>query len=341
MVRTLDRAHADATMGTLAAVRPRLGLCCTFAAEPIKFRTTTARHLATLAPRARNTFLGALLLENASALEKAVSWCSAHGVGAFRIMSQFFPVYTHPQVGYRWQQLSIAPILDARLRRVRERARSADVRLSFHPDQFVVLGSPTEAFVRASLAELEYLAEAATLVGAEQLTVHGGGAQEGKPAALARLRRGLDRLSPRARGLVVLENDDRVYTPTDLLPVCREAGVPLVYDVHHHRCNRDELSIDDATAVAARTWGDREPWFHLSSPERGWDSRDPRPHHDLIAENDFPARWRTMRGTIDVEAKGKEGAVLPLVQALGGGGAAAVGTGGRGSGRAGGGEDAT
>jgi UV DNA damage endonuclease len=296
---------------------PRLGLCCAFVAEPIKFRTTTARYLATLAPRPRRTFLGALLLDNAAALESAIAWCAANGIGAFRITSQLFPVYTHPQMGYDWRQLPIATLLEKRLARVREAARRADVRLSFHPDQFVVPGSPNERAARASLSELEYMAEAATLVGAEQLTIHGGGGQEGKPAALARLRRGLDRLSPRARGLVVLENDDRLYTPDDLLPICRDAGLPLVYDVHHHRCNPDALSIDEATVLAAQTWGRREPWFHLSSPVRGWQGGDPRPHHDYISTDDLPARWRTIRGTIDVEAKAKERAVLALGQQLG------------------------
>jgi UV DNA damage endonuclease len=28
------------------------------------------------------------------------------------------------------------------------------------------------------------------------------------------------------------------------LPVCRSTGIPLVYDVHHHGCNPDELSIE-------------------------------------------------------------------------------------------------
>lgn len=295
---------------------PRLGLCCGFVKEPIKFRTTTARYLSTLERPARRRFLGTLCLDNAAALEQSIEWCHAHGVGAFRIQSQFFPIYTHPVVGYEWRSLPGAEILEARLRRARERARAVDVRLSFHPDQFVVPGSPTEDYVRASLKELEYLAEVASLVGAEQLTLHGGGAQGGKGAALDRLARGLDRLSPRARGLVVLENDDRVFTPSDLLPFCARGAIPLVYDVHHHRCNPDGLSIEEATARGAATWGGREPWFHVSSPERGWDGNDPRPHHDRVWLRDFPEAWRRMRGTVDVEAKAKEQAVLPLARAL-------------------------
>lgn len=296
--------------------RPRLGLCCTFSRAPIKFRTTTARYLSTLPARDRRRFLSELILDNGRALEEAVAYCAAHGIGAFRVMSQLFPVYTHPQVGYAWTDLPGAAQIARQLGVVRGLARARDVRLSFHPDQFVVLGSVNPAVVRASVGELEYQAEVAELIGAEQLTIHGGGAQGGKPAALERLRRGLDRLSPRARALVVLENDDRVYTPLDLLPLCRDAAVRFVYDVHHHRCLPDGVGVEETTAAAVETWGGTEPWFHASSPAAGWRAGDPRPHHDRLWLRDIPAAWRNLRATIDVEAKAKEDAVLALVRAL-------------------------
>jgi UV DNA damage endonuclease len=297
--------------------QPRLGLCCSFADVPIRFRTTTAQHLTSLAPRDRGNFLGELCLANATALLEAVDWCARNGVGAFRIVSQFFPLYTHPEVGYHWENLLTAPRLASTLRLVRERARDADVRLSFHPDQFVVLGSTSTRVQRASVRELEYQSEVADLVGAEQLTIHGGGAQGGKARALARLVRGFDRLSARARELVVLENDDRIYTVEDLLPVARATGARLVYDVHHHRCNPDGLTVEAATAAAAETWGAEEPWAHVSSPAEGWRGPNPRPHHDRIFLRDFPASWRRLRITVDVEAKAKEKAVLALQRALG------------------------
>ncbi|HSK01784.1 MAG TPA: hypothetical protein VK932_11110, partial [Kofleriaceae bacterium] len=148
--------------------------------------------------------------------------------------------------------------------------------------------------------------------GAEQLTIHGGGAAGGKGASLERLATALAELSPRARRRVVLENDDRVYTVEDLLPICERLGLPLVYDVHHHRCNPDRLSVERATELAAATWRGREPWVHLSSPAAGWSGGDPRPHADYIRAADVPAYWLGRSLTIDVEAKAKERAVLRL-----------------------------
>lgn len=291
---------------------PRFGLCCTFLEEPIKFRATTAKFVSTLRPRERLRHLRGIALHNARTLVDAVAWCAAQGIGAFRVKSQIVPLPTHPEFGYPLAVIGRDGGLERILREAGRLAARNGVRLSFHPDQFVVLGSTREEVVRGSLAELEAQAAVAEWIGAEQLTIHGGGAQEGKRAALERLARGIDRLSARARTRLALENDDRVYTVRDLLPLCARETVPLVYDVHHHRCKPDGLGEDEATDAAAVTWGKREPWVHLSSPVGGWIATDPRHHADYIDLKDVPASWLTRRMTIDVEAKAKELAVLAL-----------------------------
>ncbi len=148
------------------------------------------------------------------------------------------------------------------------------------------------------------------------MTIHGGGATGGKPLATERLLRGVDRLSERARRYLVLENDDRTWSVADLLPVVRETGLPLVYDVHHHRCNPDGIPEGEATEIAASTWGEREPWYHLSSPMEGWSGPKPLRHADFIDLGDVPDVWRGRTMTVDVEAKHKEHAVLALREAL-------------------------
>jgi UV DNA damage endonuclease len=294
----------------------RLGLCCTFLDEDINFRTTTARYVMTLPPRARRPLLRELALHNAAAVGAAVRWCARNGVGAFRVQSGILPLATHPTAGVRLTPLDEDGAIRATLERARDAARAAGIRLSMHPDQFVVPGSPNPAAAASSVAELEHQAEVGQHLGVEQITIHGGGAQGGKPAALERLARGLDRLSPRARAPLVLENDDRVYTVEDLLPLCARGAIPLVYDVHHHRCNPDGLDVAAATRLAAATWGGREPWAHISSPAAGWKGGDPRPHADAIAPRDVPREWLALRGalTVDVEAKAKERAVVRLAR---------------------------
>ena len=117
-----------------------------------------------------------------------------------------------------------------------------------------------------SIQELEYQGEVAEWIGADVMNIHGGGAYGDKHKAWETHRQGLlGRIVRTARKLLTVENDDKTYTPADLLPICKAEGLPLVYDVHHHRCNPDGMSVEQATKKALATW-DREPMFHISSP---------------------------------------------------------------------------
>jgi UV DNA damage endonuclease len=294
----------------------RWGLCCQFAEAPIKFRTTTHRYLSGLGARERQTHLLDILRHNAEALAAAVRHCRELGIGAFRITSQLLPLATHPASGYTLEGIDRQGETRALLLAAGKIAHELDVRLSFHPDQFVVLNSEREQVVAAAVAELESQAAVAELIGADTLVLHGGSPAGGTAAALDRLARGIERLSDRARTRLALENDDRHFAPADLAPLARASGVPVVYDVHHHRCRPDGLSVEAATELAAITWGGREQWTHISSPRDGWGAPNPRAHADYIDPGDFPAEWLGRRLTIDVEAKAKELAVLALMSAL-------------------------
>ncbi|MGI9040376.1 MAG: UV DNA damage repair endonuclease UvsE [Gemmatimonadales bacterium] len=298
----------------------RWGLCCQFLDAPIRFRAATHRYVWGLEPGVRREYLAGIARDNALALLAAVGECRRLGIGAFRINSQILPLSTHPESGYHLAGIDPDGTTEALFRQAGEAARAADLRLSFHPDQFVVLNSEREAVVASSVAELEYQAAVAELVGADVIVFHGGSAAGGTEAALERLERGIERLSERARVRAALENDDRQYAPADLLPLCRRLGVPLVYDVHHHRCRADGLSVEEATLAAAETWNGREPYSHISSPRDGWDAGNPRPHAGYVDPGDWPEAWRGVGMTVDVEAKGKERAVTALMGAVGYGG---------------------
>ncbi|HEX2251309.1 MAG TPA: UV DNA damage repair endonuclease UvsE, partial [Gemmatimonadales bacterium] len=246
------------------------------------------------------------------ALIAAVERCHQLGIGAFRITSQILPLATHPESGYLLERLDPSGEIEATFSLAGDLARSYDVRLSFHPDQFVVLNSAFERVTQLALAELKLQGSIAELIGADTIVLHAGGAFGGVPAALERLQRGVERLSAGTRTRLALENDDRHFAPLDLAPLCRQEGIPLVYDVHHHRCHGDGLSVLEATEMAAETWEGREPWCHLSSPKDGWMSRNPRAHADYVNPADFPDEWLDRTMTIDVEAKAKERAILAL-----------------------------
>jgi UV DNA damage endonuclease len=270
----------------------RLGLCCIFREEPIAFRRTTAAALAGLSKRERLARLANLCRQNADSLADALAFCARSGIGSFRINSQLLPLRTHPAFGYRLADLPGGADIETRLAGCGSFARKHRLRTTLHPDQFVLLSSPSRDITARSVEELAYQAELSDLVGADVLNIHGGGAYGEPDAALARLRRRIERLTEGIRRRLTLENDDRVYRPVDLLPVCRDTGVPLVYDVHHHRVLPDGLSVEQATRAALATWR-REPLFHVSSPINGWRGSEPNRHGDFVSPS--PSRWRRRR----------------------------------------------
>ncbi|MDD2897659.1 MAG: UV DNA damage repair endonuclease UvsE [Desulfuromonadaceae bacterium] len=294
----------------------RFGLCCLFKDHAVSFRTTTVKALVPLPRNEQLLKLSAISLHNVQNLLLALKTVQCLGIGAFRIMSPLFPRMTHPEAGYSLEQLPDGKTINASLKECKDFAFVHQIRLSFHPDQFVVLSSPNPRVVANSIMELQYQAALAEAVGADVINIHAGGAYGDKTSALNRFAAVFAELPEAVRNRLTLENDDVSYTPEDLLPFCEQQRIPLVYDVHHHRCNPDSLSIEEATERACLTWTSvgREQYCHLSSPRNGWDSGTIKSHADFIDRNDFPDCWLGRNMTVDIEAKAKELAVVKVME---------------------------
>ena len=160
---------------------------------------------------------------NLDALDRILTYNRSRNIQLFRVSSGLVPLASHPDNPHDWEAL-LAP----RLAELRARVDAAGVRLSMHPGQYTVLDSDRPETVDAAVAEVEYSARLLSLLsGRESLIVlHGGG----KPDALAR---GVDKLSPAARGMLVLENDETRSAPEDTLAACHRLELPMVYDPLH------------------------------------------------------------------------------------------------------------
>jgi UV DNA damage endonuclease len=222
--------------------------------------------------------------QNLDCLEAVLRWNVEHGIGFFRITSDLVPFASHPICRYDWA------------RRFRDRLRALGrivtrhrMRISMHPDQFVLLNALDEKIVESSVRELDYHVRVLDLMElpvSAKVQIHVGGVYGDKPASLRRFvaqHRGL----PRAiRRRLVVENDDRSYTVTDCLEVNRLTGAPVLFDVFHHKLNSSGGTVREALRACASTWRrhDGPLMVDYSSQEPG--ERRGR-HAEHIAPRDF------------------------------------------------------
>jgi UV DNA damage endonuclease len=267
------------------------------------------------------------------ALHAVIDYCARHGIRMYRMTAALAPYATHPDMPQFHRQVE-----DCRpeLAELGAHARAADVRLSTHPSQYIVLNSE-DAAIRAAAArdvELQAALLDAMELGPEAVCVlHVGGATGGFDAAMARFEAGLETLSEGARDRLVIENDDRTFGLCQVLQLHGRTGLNVVWDILHHHCNDpDDIPDREALELALATWpAGVRPKIHYSTPktameerrkrvgrrvERSWVLPPLRAHADMIDPIGFEHFVRETAAGLDfdvmLEAKAKDLALLRL-----------------------------
>jgi len=184
-----------------------------------------------------------------------------------RLGSEMLQGYTEPSWIDWWQRPEIQDHCEKIFAPVGARARELDVRLDFHPGQFCVLASESDEIVERSILEFEYHADMARWMGygatwhdhGFAINVHLSG--KGGPDKFLKT---LGRLSPEARNLITIENDEMKYGLDYTLTVGKH--VALVLDVHHHWVNSGEyiMATDDRVQLVLDSWRGTRPLLHYS-----------------------------------------------------------------------------
>ncbi|MDQ6808743.1 MAG: UV DNA damage repair endonuclease UvsE [Verrucomicrobiota bacterium] len=201
-------------------------------------------------------------------LHKIFDYLAANAIRMYRMSSDIAPYVTHPDMP---QFHGMIKECAADLRDLGRRACELDLRLSFHPSQFIVLNSPDPTLVRKSIADLQAQSEMldAMELGPEAvLVVHAGGSYGDRETGRARWIETYRTLSPGIRRRLVLENDDLRYSTADVLKIHEQTGVPLIFDHQHFWCfNPEGSELKSTVEKFLRTWptGTR-PKIHFSSP---------------------------------------------------------------------------
>jgi UV DNA damage endonuclease len=216
-----------------------------------------------------------------------------------RLGSEMLQGYTEPDWKAWWQRPEIQDHCEKIFAPVGQRARELGVRLGFHPGQFCVLASESDEIVERSIEEFEYHADMARWMGygsswhdhGFMINVHLSGR-----GGVDKFLRTLDRLSPEARNLITIENDEITNGLDCTLAVGHR--VALVLDIHHHWVKTGEYIRpgDSRVQRVAESWRDVRPAIHYSvSREDVLVDHCPRTapdHGDLVARGFTRSRLR-------------------------------------------------
>ncbi|WP_026732482.1 UV DNA damage repair endonuclease UvsE [Fischerella sp. PCC 9605] len=287
---------------------PYLGLVCITFSKEVRFRTITRTRYLQLSEGQRASTLRELYRDNLQRLDGALTFCQKHDIRLYRMSSALFPMSDlEDEVG-----ANILEEMSADLAKIGQRAEKLGIRMVLHPDQYVVLSSDSSQVVATSIKILERHARTMDLLGLpcspySAMNIHGGKSQ--RPEQLIKV---ILELPENIKSRLTLENDEYAYSASEILEVCQRAGVPMVFDAHHHICHENLDSYDDASVAemfyaAQQTWANPE-WqmVHISNGEEAFKDRK---HSDLITVMPsvyYKAPW------IEVEAKHKEEAITHL-----------------------------
>lgn len=308
-IRELDQDYnpKDIQLG-LCCINTQLEDCCC-SKKPI---------MATIEKKGINYLYG-IVEQNMRDLIRMIEWNHANGLRVLRISSGLVPHKSNKRVDFGSMN-RFQPLFDE----IGVTARRYKQRLTFHPGQYNVVGSPNVEAYENTILDLDYHAEVLDRIGCDQdgvMVVHGGGLYgESKETNYDRWVKGFDRLPERVRRRLVLENDEKSYNIEDCLRISDRTGIPVVFDTHHHECyiktHPDETLKPGGEYIKQilSTWGIIKPKFHVSEQGPGKCG-----HHSDYIETipdyllEIPEKYDTCID-IMIEAKAKERAIMKLYE---------------------------
>lgn len=206
---------------------------------------------------------------NLDCFMRILKWNIENKIYFFRLGSLLVPFASHPVCKFNWEGY-----FKEYFKMIGVYIKKNKIRISMHPDQFVIINALNKEIVKRSIKELDYHCRVLDLMelGIEaKMTIHVGGVYGDKDGSIKRFISNYKKLPLRIRKRLVIENDHNSYSLKDCLEIHRKTGVPIVFDIFHHECLNNGESMRDAILMAKKTWKrkDGKMIVHYSSQKRG------------------------------------------------------------------------
>jgi UV DNA damage endonuclease len=215
----------------------------------------------------------------------------------FRISSDIIPFASHPVCDINWSD-----IFKEKLKEIGDFIIKNNIRVSMHPDQFVILNSKSEDIVKNSIRELQYhckLLDSMRLPTSAKIQIHVGGVYGDKKKAKKDFVNNFNNLLEESlKKRLVIENDDRSYSLKDCLDINSETGIPIVFDTFHHECLNNGETFQQSLSSFIESWSyliDGNPILDYSSQSIG--ERKGK-HAKTLDKNHFVYMYTEFKNTI-------------------------------------------
>lgn len=238
---------------------------------------------------------------NLQNLFKVLKIVNDQGFKLFRVSSNLFPLYDKkPEL--------LNSNISSMLKTIGDFVKSNNIRITSHPDQFVVLSSNNKNVISNSIEMLKHHAWIFDSMGLDMnskysINIHGG--VRGNSNVLIN---SINNLPGNVRKRLTLENDELAYSVNDLYAVHLETKVPLCFDTHHHTFNDAGLSINTGLDLAISTWSGIKPLTHLSNTDPknvNGSFQEKRKHSEYVHYIPEYQRVLNNTGLIDIEMEFK------------------------------------
>lgn len=284
--------------------------CLTVGVSGTKYQSCTMKNAST-------DVLLSLIQSNLEVLDKILDYNIQNNIKLFRISSDIIPFGSHPINTVKWWE-----IFKNQLGEIGRKAVINGIRLSMHPGQYTVLNSIDDTVVERAIEDLRYhtrLLDAMGLGNEHKIVLHVGGIYGDKEAAIKRFIKSYRALDENIRFRLVIENDDRQYTISDVLSIGESEGIPVVFDNLHHQVNPDNTRSElEWITACSGTWKSLDGSQKLHYSQQAVDKR-PGSHSLTIDIDGFLDFYkRIARNDLDImlEVKDKNLSAIKCINAI-------------------------
>ena len=300
----------------------QLGLCClNITMRESKPTVFSSRSMIVRTVKEKGVdYLKEKIIQNLKDTIKLMQWNEKNGIKVFRLSSNLFPHKSNPKVeNYTFDFAIPYLILIGKL------SKKLNQRLTFHPGQYNVVGTPNQKMFQQTICDLKYHADVLDLMRLDNnsvMVVHGGGLYGDKEKTIARWCEQYKQLPENVRNRLVLENCEKCFSIEDCLRISKKINIPVVFDTHHYECYNilhPENQMKPASEYIGEildSWKRRgiKPKFHVSEQGSGRTGH----HSDYIEEipdylMEIPEKYGVCID-IMIEAKKKELAIKKLYE---------------------------